>query len=85
MMTRRLIENSTIDDLQAIEWSNVPTTDKIIKSVLDIMATIQRMEGKVSFSSINNVGHAVCNNGAITVRYDLQSGKFVEVEHDEAR
>ena len=30
-------------------------------------------------------GCLVSNNGAITVRYDRQTGKFVEVEHDEAR
>lgn len=46
----------------------------------------QRTNGKVlMWPSSKYYGCLVCNNGAITVRYDRQTGKFVEVEHDEAR
>ena len=46
----------------------------------------QRTNGKVLMRpSAKHHGCFVCNNGAITVRYDRNTGEFVEVEHDEAR
>ena len=46
----------------------------------------QKTKGVVlMWPSTKHYGCLVCNNGVITVRYDRNTGEFVEVEHDEAR
>lgn len=94
MMTRRLIKNSIIDDLRAVasEWLDNMNVRELCKVIADIHLNDfcdeaeRRTNGKVlMWPSAKHNGCLVCNNGAITVRYDNQTGKFVEVEHDEAR
>ena len=94
MIERRLIKNRTVDDLRAVASEQLDNMDirELCKAITDIRLNgfcdeaEQRTNGKVlMWPSAKYRGCLVCNNGAITVRYDKQTGKFVEVEHDEAR
>jgi len=93
MMTKINTRN-IVDNLRAVasEWLDNTDVRELCKAIMDIHLNNfcdeaeQRTNGKVLMRpSAKHYGCLVCNNGAITVRYDLQSGKFVEVEHDEAR
>ena len=79
----RAVANEQLDNMDVCE---------LCKAIMDIHLNDfcdeaeQRTNGKVlMWASVKHRGCLVCNNGAITVRYDRQSDKFVEVEHDEAR
>lgn len=93
-MVRKLIKNSMVDDLRAVasEWLDNMNVRELCKAIMDIHLNNfcdeieQKTKGVVlMWPSAKHHGCLVCNNGAITVRYDNQTGKFVEVEHDETR
>ena len=93
-MARRLIKNRTVDNIRAVasEWLDGMSARELRKAIMDIHLNDfcdeieQRTNGNVlMWPSSKHHGCLVCNNGAITVRYDNQTGKFVEVEHDETR
>ena len=93
MMTKINTRN-IVDDLRAVasEWLDNMDSRELCKAITDIHlndfcdAIEHRTNGKVLMRpSAKHHGCLVCNNGTITVRYDRQTGKFVEVEHDEAR
>ena len=94
MMLRKLIENRIVGNMRAVASKQLDNMDvrELCKAIVDIHLNDfcdkaeQRTNGKVlMWPSAKYYGCLVCNNGAITVRYDRQTGKFVEVEHDEAR
>ena len=93
MMTK-INTHNIVDGLRAVasEWLDNMDVRELCKSITDIHlndfcdAIERRTNGKVlMWLSAKHYGCLVCNNGAITVRYEKQTGKFVEVEHDEAR
>lgn len=94
MMVRKLIKNSIVDDMRAVANDQLDNMDvrELCKAIMDVHLNNfcneaeRRTNGKVlMWPSAKHHGCLVCNNGAITVRYDNQTGKFVEVEHDETR
>ena len=94
MMLRKLIENRIVGNMRAVASKQLDNMDvrELCKAIKDIHlndfcdAIEQRTKGVVlMWPSAKHHGCLVCNNGAITVRYDIQTGEFVEVEHDEAR
>ena len=94
MMVRKLVENRIVSNMRAVANDQLDNMDvrEVCKAIVGIHlndfcdAIERRTNGKVlMWPSVKNHGCLVCNNGAITVRYDRNTGKFVEVEHDEAR
>ena len=94
MMVRKLIENRIVGNMRAVANEQLDNMDvrELCKAIMDVSLNnfCNAVNGKtngdiVMRPSVAHPGRLVCNNGAITVRYDKQTGKFVEVEHDEAR
>ena len=94
MMTRRLIKNSIVGNMRAVANDQLDNMDvrELCKAIMDIHLNNfcdeieQKTKGVVlMWPSTKHCGCLVCNNGAITVRYNNQTDNFVEVEHDEAR
>jgi len=83
--------NKALKEFANEQFDGMPVRE-LCKAIMDIHLNDfcdeieQKTKGVVlMWPSTKHLGCLVCNNGAITVRYDRQSGKFVEVEHDEAR
>lgn len=94
MMVRKLVENRIVSNMRAVANDQLDNMDvrELCKAIVDIHlndfcdeAGRRTNSGVLMWPSVKHHGCLVCNNGAITVRYDRQTGKFVEVEHDEAR